>query len=117
MTRTIRDVAREAGVSVATVSRVLNDSGPVKDSTRDRVREVARRLHFTPDTTARSLSTRRTNTLGVLLPDVYGEFFSELMRGVDQTAKRNGFHVLISGAHNRPEEVEAAVRAMRGRVD
>ena len=104
-------------MSVATVSRVLNDSGPVRDTTRARVREVARRMQFTPDTTARSLSTRRTNTLGVLLPDVYGEFFSEVMRGVDQTAKQNGFHVLISSAHNQPSEVEAAVHAMRGRVD
>ena len=55
MPATIRDVAREAGVSVATVSRVLNDSGPVKESTRTRIREVASRLHFTPNTTARSL--------------------------------------------------------------
>lgn len=74
-------------------------------------------MHFTPDTTARSLSTRRTNTIGVLLPDVYGEFFSEVMRGIDQTAQRNGFHVLISGSHNEPSQVDAAVRAMRGRVD
>jgi LacI family transcriptional regulator len=114
---TIRDVAREAGVSVTTVSRVLNDSGPVKSETRQRIRDVARRLHFTPNTTARNLSTRRTNTIGVLLPDVYGEFFSEVIRGIDQTARQHGFHVLISGAHNEPAEVAAAVSAMRGRVD
>src|SRR5688500_12293593 len=100
MSATIRAVAREAGVSVTTVSRVLNDSGPVKDATRIRIREAAQRLHFSPNTTARSLSTRRTNTLGVLLPDVYGEFYSEVIRGIDQTARRHGFHVLISGAHN-----------------
>lgn len=117
MSATIRDVAREAGVSVTTVSRVLNESGPVKDSTRQRIREVAQRLHFTPNTTARSLSTRRTNTLGVLLPDVYGGFFAEVIRGIDQTAQQHGFHVLISGAHNEAAEVDAAVRAMRGRVD
>jgi LacI family transcriptional regulator len=114
---TIRDVAREAGVSVTTVSRVLNDSGPVKSATRQRIRDVARRLHFTPNTAARSLSTRRTNTIGVLLPDVYGEFFSEVIRGIDQSAQQHGFHVLISGAHNEPAEVSAAVSAMRGRVD
>jgi LacI family transcriptional regulator len=117
MAATIRDVAREAGVSVTTVSRVLNDSGPVKDATRERVREVALRLHFSPNTTARSLSTRRTHTIGVLLPDVYGEFFSEVIRGIDQAAQQHGYHVLISGAHNEPAEVDAAVRAMRGRVD
>ena len=117
MAATIRDVAREAGVSPSTVSRVLNDSGPVHAATRQRIHDVAQRLHFTPDTTARSLSTRRTHTLGVLLPDVYGEFFSEVIRGIDQTAQQHGFHILISGAHNEPDEVDAAVRAMRGRVD
>jgi LacI family transcriptional regulator len=117
MPATIRDVAREAGVSVATVSRVLNDSGPVRDTTRRRIREVAARLDFTPNTTARSLSTRRTHTIGVLLPDLYGEFFSEIIRGIDQTAQRHRFHVLISSSHNKPAEVEAAVAAMRGRVD
>lgn len=117
MAATIRDVAREAGVSVTTVSRVLNDSGPVKEATRQRIREVAQRLRFAPNTTARNLSTRRTHTIGVLLPDVYGEFFSEVIRGIDQAAQQRGYHVLISGAHNEPAEVDAAVRAMRGRVD
>ena len=117
MPATIRDVAREAGVSVATVSRVLNDSGPVKESTRSRIREVAARLHFTPNTTARSLSTRRTHTVGVILPDLYGEFFSEVIRGIDHVSQQQGYHVLISSSHNKPSEVEAAVDAMRGRVD
>lgn len=117
MSVTIRDVAREAGVSVATVSRAFNNSGPVKDATRQRIRTVAQRINFLPNSTARSLSTRRTHTIGVLLPDVYGEFFSEVIRGIDQTVQRHGFHVLISSSHNEPDEVEAAVRAMRGRVD
>jgi LacI family transcriptional regulator len=117
MSATIRDVAREAGVSVATVSRALNNSGPVKESTLTRVRDVARRMHFSPNTAARSLSIRQTHTLGVLLPEVYGEFFSEIIRGIDHTARQHGFQLLVSGAHNQPAEVEAAVRAMRGRVD
>lgn len=117
MPATIRDVAREAGVSVATVSRVLNDSGPVKDETRQRIRAVAQRINFLPNSTARSLSTSRTLMIGVLLPDLYGEFFSEVIRGIDQTAQRHGFHVLISSSHNEPIEVTAAIRAMRGRVD
>jgi LacI family transcriptional regulator len=114
---TIRDVAREAGVSVATVSRVFNDSGPVRAETRRRIREVAGRLRFSPDGAARSLITRRTTTLGVLLPDLYGEFFSEVIRGIDRTAQRHGYHLLVSGSHNDRSEIEAALRAMRGRVD
>src|SRR2546421_10721408 len=114
---TIRDVAREAGVSVATVSRVLNDSGPVRDTTRRRIVEVATALRYTPDSAARSLITRKTNTLGVLLPDLYGEFFSEVIRGIDQTARQRGFHLLVSSSHNDRSQMETALRAMRGRVD
>ena len=104
-------------MSVATVSRAFNDSGPVNDETRRRIREVATRLRYTPDGAARSLIMRRTNTLGVLLPDLYGEFFSEVIRGIDLTAQRSGYHLLVSSSHDHENEIEAAVRAMRGRVD
>ena len=114
---TIRDVARVAGVSVATVSRVFNDSGPVNPETRRRIRDVARELRYAPNSAARSLSMRRTATLGVLLPDLHGEFFSEVIRGLDQTAQRHHYHLLVSSSHNDRAEVDAAIRAMRGRVD
>lgn len=114
---TIRDVARAASVSVATVSRVLNDSGPVRQDTQRRIRNVVERLHYSPHGAARSLITRRTNTLGVLLPDVYGEFFSELIRGIDSSAREVGYHVLVSGSHSDRSDIEAMLRAMRGRVD
>lgn len=114
---TIRDVARAAHVSVATVSRALNDSGPVHDETRRRVREVAQHLRFTPHGAARSLITSRTNTLGVLLPDLYGEFFSEIIRGIDRSAQRAGYQLLLSSARNARDEVHGAFRAMYGRVD
>lgn len=114
---TIKDVAREAKVSVATVSRVLNGSGPVSDETRRRIREVAGRMRYVPHSGARSLITSKTETLGVLLPDLYGEFFSEVIRGMDDTAQRNGFHLLISRAYADRHGIETAIRAMRGRVD
>ncbi len=114
---TIRDVARAARVSVATVSRALNDSGPVRDDTRRRVRDAARDLRFTPHGAARSLITSRTNTLGVLLPDLYGEFFSEIIRGIDREAQRAGYQLLLSSARNAQDEVHGAFRAMYGRVD
>jgi len=117
MAVTIRDVARVSGFSVATVSRVLNGSGPVADETRRRVREVASSLRFSPNVAARSLSTSRTHTLGVLLPDLHGEFFSEVIRGVDQAAQAQGYHVLVSSSHNSPTEISAALATMRGRVD
>jgi LacI family transcriptional regulator len=79
-TATIRDVARAASVSVATVSRVLNGNERVREDTRQRIRGVIQKLDYSPHGTARSLITRKTSTLGVLLPDLYGEFFSELIR-------------------------------------
>jgi LacI family transcriptional regulator len=114
---TIKDVARFAGVSVATVSRVLNGSGPVADETRTRIHRVARELRFIPNGAARSLSTRRTGTLGVVLPDLHREFFSEVIRGLVQAARGRGFHLLLSSSHDHRDDVEAALRVMRGRVD
>lgn len=114
---TIKEVAKEAGVSIATVSRVFNDSGPVNDDTREKIMAVARRLRYTPHGGARSLIMAKTNTLGVLLPDLYGEFFSEVIRGIDQAARRAGYHVLLSSSHNKADEIGAAMKAMRGRVD
>jgi len=114
---TIRDVARAARVSVATVSRALNDSGPVRDDTRRRVRDAAQDLRFTPHGAARSLITSRTNTLGVLLPDLYGEFFSEIIRGNDREAQRAGYQLLLSSARNARDEIHVAFRAMYGCVD
>jgi LacI family transcriptional regulator len=114
---TIRDVARAAGVSVATVSRVQNGSILVKEATRRRVGEIVARLGYSPHVAARSLITSRTSTLGVLLPGLYGEFFSEVIRGIDQTAQREGYHLLVSSSHNDRLAVEAALRSMRGRVD
>ncbi len=74
-------------------------------------------MRYVPHSGARSLITSRTETLGVLLPDLYGEFFSEVIRGMDDTAQRNGFHLLISRAYADRHGIETAIRAMRGRVD
>ncbi len=114
---TIKDVARAAGVSVATVSRVHNDSTLVTADTRGRVRAVAARLGYSPHAGARSLSTRKTNGIGVLLPDLHGEFYSELIRGIDQRAQRHGFHLLLASSHDEKAAIAAALQSMRGRVD
>lgn len=114
---TIKDVARVAGVSVATVSRALNGQTNVVAAVRDRVFAAAANLRYSPNAAARSLSSRRTHALGVVLPDLHGEFFSELIRGVDQVARANGLHLLVSSYHGHQEEQGAALRSMRGRVD
>ncbi|HEX2208965.1 MAG TPA: LacI family DNA-binding transcriptional regulator [Longimicrobium sp.] len=117
MSITIRDVAQRAGVSVTTVSRALNGTGPVSDEVRRRVEAASAELRYLPHATARSLITRRTNVFGVVLPDLFGEFFSEVIRGMDPQAQQRGYHLLLSGSHDGLREIEFAVGAMRGRVD
>lgn len=117
MSVTIKDVAREANVSVATVSRALNGHSNVNDSLRERICAIASRLRYMPHGAARSLITRRTDTIGAILPDLYGEFFSELMRGMDVAAREHNLHLLVSSSHGSAEETAAALRALSGRVD
>jgi LacI family transcriptional regulator len=117
MTVTIKDVAKAAGVSVASVSRALNGHANVTEATRDRIRGIAAKLRYMPNNAARSLITRRTQTIGALLPDLHGAFFSELIRGIDLAARARGLHLLVSSSHGDAAEAAAAPRAMRGRVD
>ena len=114
---TIKDVAREARVSVASVSRALNGGGGVTAATSARIHAAAERLQYIPHAAARMLITRRTHTIGALLPDLYGEFFSELIRGIDLAARAHGLHLLVSSSHDGEAEAAAAVRSMQGRVD
>lgn len=113
----MRDVAARAGVSVATVSRALNDTGPVRKATRNRVQRAVDSLSYVPDAAARSLSIRRTHTIGVVLPELHGDFFSEVIRGVDLAARASGYHLLVSGSHSEAAGMAAVLRALRGRVD
>ncbi len=114
---TIRDVAAGAGVSVATVSRVFNRKGPIREETVRRVMDVASALQYIPHAGARSLSIRSTRTIGVVLPDLHGEFFSEVIRGIDLAARESGYHLLLSGSHADRDEMRAVVQAVRGLVD
>lgn len=117
MAATIKDVARVAGVSVATVSRALNGADNVLPGTKQRILDAARDLRFSPSGAARSLITRRTDTIGALLPDLHGEYFSELIRGIDQAARARGLHLLVSSSHGDSDEAARALQAMNGRVD
>ncbi len=114
---TLRDVAREAGVSVATASRAINGHTNVTPPTRDAVLAAVKKLNFVPHSGARSLTRRRTDTIGVILPDLFGEFFSEIIRGIDLIAHETGLHLLLGNMHGSVHETAAAIAAMRGRVD
>src|SRR6476660_6754608 len=109
MTVTIRDVAREARISVASVSRAINGQANVTEQTRARIVGIAKNLRYVPHGAARSLITRRTHTIGALLPDLHGEFFSELIRGIDLAARARGLHLLVSSSHGNALEAAAAM--------
>ena len=114
---TIRDVARLAQVSIASVSRTLNNLGSVAEGTRRKVEDAARQLGYVPHAGARSLSLAKTRAIGVVLPDTHGEFFSEVMRGMDREASARDYVLLLSNMHGAREHPEHVLRTMRGRVD
>ncbi len=92
---TISDVAELAGVSIATVSRVVNGTAPVAEDTVQRVRDAITALGYTPHAAARKLAGRETGTLGLLLPEVAAEFFFPLVRGIAEEVRRAGYNLLI----------------------
>jgi len=117
MAVTIRDVAKVAGVSATTVSRVYNHGELVTEETRERVRAVAKRMGYRPNVTAQSLSHGRTRTVGLILPAPHGEFFSEIIRGIDEVTQAADHFLLISSSHYSLSDNKAALHALRGRVD
>src|ERR1044072_1664696 len=99
----IKDVAAEAGVSVATVSRVLNDHPSVSADARTRVLAAVETLGYRPNAVARSLRTDQTHTLGLVISDVMNPYFTELARSVEEEARALGYSVIIGNADERPE--------------
>lgn len=99
---TISDVAEKAGVSIATVSRVINGTTPVAAETEQRVLDAISELAFVPRAAARVLASNRTETLGLLLPEIGGAFFSPLLRGIEAEAQTAGFDLLIHATSHIP---------------
>lgn len=99
---TIRDIARLAGVSVATVSGVLNNKPTVKPALVDRVKRAMEALDYHPDHVARSLRVRRTCTVGMVIADVTNPFFTDVIRGVEKEAQSNGYSVILCDANEDP---------------
>ena len=100
---TIRDIARLAQVSTATVSFVINQKGKVSEPLRQRVLDAMKTLDYHPDQVARSLKVRRTQTIGVVIPDVSAPFFAEVMMGIEEEAHKLGYSVIFCNTNNDPE--------------
>ena len=113
---TIREVAARAGVSHQTVSRVINSDGYVSEATRDRVLQAIRQLNFVPNGIARSLSSRRSHTLGVVSNDISDHSFAEMAAGAEAEARRQGYYLIIGSVEDAvPEDEEAYLRLMQQR--
>lgn len=115
---TMADVAREVGVSIMTVSRVINNKGDVSPATRQRVVVAIERLGYRPSSIARGLATHHTGTLGLVIPDVANPFFAEVARGVEQVAYAEGYNVFLCNTDEDPErELDVLGSLEEKRVD
>jgi len=119
----IKDVARQAGVSIGTVSHVINNTVPVRGVTRDRVLEAVKELDYHPNSVARSLQSRRTNTISLVLPTTERNleehsYLSELLAGIMDESRHHSFDLLLSASCPETEELSIYRRMVRGkRVD
>ncbi|WP_155286439.1 catabolite control protein A [Lacticaseibacillus zhaodongensis] len=117
-TITIYDVAREASVSMATVSRVVNGNPNVKPATRKKVLEVIDRLDYRPNAVARGLASKKTTTVGVIIPDVTNMFFSSLARGIDDVAAMYKYNIILANSdENSKKEVQVVNNLLAKQVD
>jgi len=102
--KTVVDVAKQAGVSVSTASRVLSGHGYVAKETRQRVLQAATELGYVPNQVARSLRSNRTKMIGLLISDVENSFYSIIAKNVESVAKEVGYHVVLCNSNDDPEE-------------
>ncbi len=108
---TVLDVAKRAGVSPMTVSRVVNGSGPVSPKLRARVEKALKETGYVPNSVARNLRTKRTDTIGLVMPDITNPFFTHVVRGMEVTAREAGLLLLLTNTDQRQDE-ETRVVAM-----
>ena len=118
MTVTIYDVAREANVSMATVSRVVNGNQNVKPATRKKVLEVIERLEYRPNAVARGLASKKTTTVGVIIPDISNNLYAELARGIEDIATMYRYNIILANSdQNEGKELTLLDTMLSKQVD
>lgn len=115
MSATIYDVAREANVSMATVSRVVNGNPNVKPSTRQKVLDAIERLGYRPNAVARGLASKKTTTVGVIIPDIASILFAELARGIEDIATMYEYNIILSNSDQNKEKEMRLMETMLGK--
>ncbi|MCK6601209.1 MAG: LacI family transcriptional regulator [Bacteroidetes bacterium] len=101
MKNSITEIARRADVSIATVSRALNNDSRVKESTRNRIQRIAREINYRPNLLARGFALKRSNIIGLIMPELVDEYFTEVIKGVEAEAIANGYYTMVASTHNR----------------
>jgi LacI family transcriptional regulator len=111
----LKEIARYLGISISTVSAALQNREDISESTRERVQRAADELGYQPDSIARSLVTRRSNVLGVVVPDLSRSFFSELLKGVDSIASEEGYSLLVCNTGEDAEKEDRILKMLESR--
>jgi len=116
MAASIKDVAKEAGVSIATVSRVLNDIDVVNEETKKKVQEAIQKLGYRPNIVARSLKTQRTKTIGILIPDISSQFYPEIVRGAEDVSNIYDYNVILCNSDLDAEKEKEYLRVLKEKM-
>jgi LacI family transcriptional regulator len=112
---TITDVARKAGVSTSTVSHVINETRYVSDEVKQRVRTAMKDLNYQPNVIARSLRTRETQTVGVVVSDITNPFFTSIVRAIEDEVLKQGYNIILCDTDEKPEREQVYLRLLMGR--
>ena len=114
-TITIKDVAKKAGVSISTVSRVINDSKPVTDEVKQKVLDVIKETGYIPNPLARSLVTKRSQLIGVIVPEVSDSFVNEVLNGIEEVAKMYDYEILLANTYSDKEQELKSINLLRAK--
>lgn len=112
MGNTLKEIANDLGLSVSTVSRALNDSGRISDETRQTVLQAAAKRNYSPNYVARSLRQKRTNTIGLIVPDI-GDYFSDVIYGIEDSLSANNYSMLLADSHEDPFREAKYIKLMQ----
>lgn len=114
----LKDVAKKAGVAIGTASRVLNNNSTVTSEMRERVLKAMEELGYTPNGIARSLKTKQTFTIGVMIPDIHNPFYTKLVSGIENVAKKHSYNIILCNTDlNRDAEIKTLNMFMEKKVD
>jgi LacI family transcriptional regulator len=116
MAASIKDVAREAGVSIATVSRVLNDIDVVNEDTKKKVKDAIKKLSYRPNIVARSLKTQKSSTIGIIIPDISNQFYPEIVRGCEDVANIYNYNIMLCNADLDADKEMEALRILKEKM-